>query len=112
MTLLYAHAAPVIRELLIRAVHQGRTSKLKREQSANMAHAYGFARALDVMSMAHDQTPVAGIAGDFALPSGSIDMTREYLGNDADRILGTTPQPTTPREDLAPPQVPWIPAKN
>ena len=112
MTLLYAHAAPVIRELLIRAVHKGRTSKLKREQSSNMAHAYGFARALDIMTHSGDQAPMPGIDGAFALPSGALDLTREWLGSDADRILGMTPEPTAPRENLDPPEVPWIPAKD
>lgn len=107
MSKLHNQAAPVIRAELLRAVHKGKTATLKRDQAAAMAQAYGLARALKIMTEAEDQSPAPGIGDGGWLPTGALDMTREYLKLDADLVLGTDPAAVEPRY-LPAPDVPTI----
>lgn len=111
MTKHYNQAAPVIRAELLRAVHKGKTATLKRDQATGMAQAFGLARALRIMAEAEDQSPAPGIGDGGWLPTGALEMTREYLQLDADLILGTEPAPVEPRYLPAPviPQIPRMP---
>lgn len=106
----YSHAAPYIREALVRAIHKGTTFTLKRDRVQGMSQAYGLALALQIMARSEDQEPIAGIHEEKNLPRGALQATREYLKLDADMILGTTPRTVETTSDLpAAPAIPQIP---
>lgn len=86
----YPHAAPAIREQLCRTVRIANDAKTVRDRSTNFARAYGFARALQIMAASEDtgQLMEPGIANEKTLWSGSVALTREWLGHDADKVLG------------------------
>lgn len=88
MKTMYSHAAPYIREMLVRAFQTGAAANTKREKERKFAEAFAYAQTLKVMAAALDQEPAPGIADRAGLGTG-IQQAREWLGSDADLILGT-----------------------
>lgn len=83
----YSHAAPYIRERLVSAVLAGKAATTKLERSRKFNEAYAYSQALKIMAASQDQEPAPGIADRSGLGTG-IRMAREWLGSDADLILG------------------------
>lgn len=90
----YSHAAPFIREALVRAVWNGKKAKLQRDRAKYFGEAYAYAQSLNIMRLAGDQTPAPGIHRlETIAPGGDpLSATREFLGGSADEILGTDEQ--------------------
>lgn len=73
-----------IRADLVRALAQGKYAKLQRDRAAGFNQAFAYANALRQLG-AEAELP-DGIA--YATFSGAINDAREWLGNEADKILG------------------------
>jgi hypothetical protein len=88
-TTTYSHAAPYIRLQLMHAVYAAYSARTQRDRNESFARAAAYRLALSIMANSLDQTPVPGIADVDSLPPSALGNTREWLGKDADLILGT-----------------------
>jgi len=88
---LYSHAAPAIRERLIRAVYAAECAKTQRDRARYFNQAYAYGDCLEIMMHSGDTTECVapGIANRENLPNGSEAQARKYLGLNADRFLGS-----------------------
>lgn len=83
-----SHALPVMRDRLVRAHYNAEISKTKRDRLAGFKEAFAWASAIKVLLDSDDYTSIDGIMDVEGLPSGSLKRCREWLGQDADKILG------------------------
>jgi hypothetical protein len=88
VTVTRTHAAPYIRYQLIQYVGMAGASRTKRDRLMYLHMARGLGQALGIMSQSQDQQPIDGIADRESLPIGYERAAREWLGHEADRLLG------------------------
>lgn len=88
MKTIYSHAAPYIRYYLVYAVYTAYSSTTQRDRREAFAKAGAYRDALRIMADSQDQMPVAGIADIETLPPSALGNAQEWLGKDADKILG------------------------
>lgn len=85
------HAAPMLRERLIRACGMAAAAGTQRDRKAYYQEAYAYGGALDVLRRSEDGkavTDTEGIFQPWAIPKNAWQATAEFLGLNADRLLG------------------------
>lgn len=90
-TVSYSHAAPVLREKLIRACGRAAAATTQRDRMAYYQEAYAYGAALDVLWRSDDGSAVADTPGIFqpwAIPSDAWQAAADFLKLNADRLLG------------------------
>ncbi len=88
ITVTHSHAAPVPREYLCRSGYKARTAGTQRDRNAAFAEAWAFTRSIEVLAISQDQAPAPGIKDRDNLPQNAEVWAREFIGRDANRILG------------------------
>jgi hypothetical protein len=91
ITKTYSHAAPFIRESLVRAVHSANAARTQRDRAKYFAEAFAYGQTLNIMRLSSDQAPAPGIHRLWAIAPGTVALeeARAFLGGSADDILGT-----------------------
>lgn len=89
VTVRYSHASPYILNKAAYACHKSKTAKTERDRRQARGEAYGLISALEYLRASASWTnEPPGIADADTLPHGAITLLIQFIGSDAEAMLG------------------------